>query len=76
MRVGCVLERVVVLGELALFDLSDLLSDLDQRCDEAIELILGLTLRRLYHQRAGDRERQRGCVETKGARARIGRRLR
>jgi hypothetical protein len=50
-------EGIVVPRKLALLDLLDLFPDLDEGCHKPIQLFLGFTLRRLDHQRAGNRER-------------------
>ena len=47
-----VLERVVLLGELAALDLRDLLADVDHGLAEAVELRLVLTLGGLDHDGA------------------------
>eukprot|EP00955_Chlamydomonas_euryale_P024570 258863-Chlamydomonas_euryale.AAC.3 len=52
-------KHVVGLVRLAHLHLADLLADRDERVAEAVELILGLGLRRLNHERA--RHRPRHC---------------
>mmetsp|Transcript_26413 Transcript_26413/g.67196 ORF Transcript_26413/g.67196 Transcript_26413/m.67196 type:complete len:1036 (+) Transcript_26413:699-3806(+) len=62
-RVRRVLEQVVGLVRLALLDLADLLPDGDHGVDEAVNLVLGLRLRGLDHERAGHGPRHGGRVE-------------
>ena len=54
----------VLHGEVAVGDLVDFLADGDHRVDEPVDLGQVLGLGGLHHQRARDRERQGGGVET------------
>src|SRR5690606_693900 len=57
-------QGIVLAVPLFRFDPGDLLTDHDHRFTEAVDLRLRLTLRRLDHQGAGNREGDGGSVET------------
>ena len=61
--VGRVLQRVVLLVDLAVGDVLNLLANADQRVAEAVQHLLVLRLRRLDHQRAVHGEGHGGRVE-------------
>lgn len=62
-RVRRHLEHVALARRLALLNLADLLADADQRLDEAVQLLLGLGLGRLDHERVGHGPAHRRRVE-------------
>ncbi|GJC97616.1 putative metal-dependent RNase [Colletotrichum higginsianum] len=63
LRVRRHFEDVALSGLLALLDLADLLTDADERVDEAVELLLALALRRLNHERVAHGPAHRRRVE-------------